>query len=445
MTRSDHQVFKRPTRQQLITRRRSVGLQALIFATPVEPLRCRRCARAFNATWKAFLCHVCGLWACYSCSSVIERERDLHIVRSVRACAACLNLVNKWPDPALLADYVATLWVAASSKYQLPLNLADALRTNVQYRGAVLVLLRHLGRPIAGAQHALLDNISESDWISTTIHAQDDQNDGDSNRDVDVAISSDSLGNSKVTPASLPRAAPRMPSCKSGRQTRAAAHMLVQQCFDVSITELPIGECVFAENDGVRTYPTLYEEHTEYPVHAPTIATEAERIQHIIKFGLTRAEANTLELQLLCDLAAKELEAASAFISIVHGDVCQVTACRLDSLAGAYTKRAHGMCAYALATPDRPFLVRDTALDYRFRNLEVVVGGAGVRFFLGFPIVASSGVPVASLSVMDAKPRRLVTTMQYSILKTLAAIVARIWEEKHRDSVDEIGAPPSSL
>lgn len=438
MKRSDHPVFKRPTRQQLITRRRSVGLQALIFTTPVEPLRCRRCARAFNATWKAFLCHVCGLWACYSCSSVIERERDVHIVRFVRTCTACLSLVNKWPDPAVLADYVVTLWVASSSKSQLRLNLADALRANVHCRGAVLALLRYFGRPIADEHHAMLEDISESDWLSTTSHAQDDQNDGDSNHslhDVDVTIvGAEALGNAAVTRASTARAsAPRLTGRKSGRQTRATAYMLVQQCFDVSVAELPIDACIFAEDTGERTYPTLYEGDTEQPAHAPMIATEAERVQRIVKYGLTHADANTLELQLLCDLAAKELDAVSAFISTVHGDVCHAVAFRLNGVPHACTKRAHGVCAYALATPDRPFLVRDLALDFRFRNLDVVAGDAGMRFYLGFPIVVGSGVPIASLCVLDTKPRHLITTMQYSILKALADIVARMWEEKHCD------------
>lgn len=437
MKRSDHPVFKRPTRQQLITRRRSVGLQALVFATSVEPLRCRRCARTFNAMWKAFLCHVCGLWTCCSCSSVIERERDVHVVCFVRACTACMTLVNKWPDPALLADYVATPWVGASSKCQLGLNLADALRTRKPCRGAVLTLLHHLGRPIGADHHAMLDDIGEHDWVSTMNHMQDDQN--YSGLDVDLGIAAAVAAAAEHSIMCSSRASVRHGARQPRREARAAAHMIVQQCFDVSVAELPISECVFAESDGVRSYPIVYEEGTEHPMDPPVISTEAERVQHILKYRLTRSDANMIELQVICDLAAKELDAASSFISIVHGDVRQSAACRPEGQVGqcgVVAKRVYAMCAYALATSDRPFLVRDTALDFRFRSLEVVVGEAGIRFYLGFPIIASCGVQIASLCVLDTKPHRQITTMQYSILKALAAIITAIWEEKHRRSID---------
>lgn len=436
---SDHAVFKRLSRQQLIVRRRSVGVQVLIFTTSVEPLRCRRCGRTFNAVWKALLCHICGLWACHSCSSVIECERDVYVIRYVRACVPCMSLVNKWPDPDLLGAIVATPWVVQSTKSQLGINLAETLRATPYWRRAVLKVLRHLGQPAIEDEHTMLDNVAEHDWISTMNHTHEGSSNGDSSRHILLLLANEGAESSAATTTSDGRFASvskrHLLTRRSYQERREFAHLLVQQCFDISVEELPLAECVFAESNGARSYPILYDEDTEWPADAPEVSTEADRVKYIEYYGLTEAAVtNTLELQLLCDLAAKELDALTAYISIIRNDTHQTVACRPDSTigtCGALTKRSQTMCAFGLVSRDRPFLVRDAALDFRFRNVEAVVGDASIRFYIGFPIISESGVHVATLCVIDNAPRRQISTMQYSILKMIAAIVSRIWEEQH--------------
>lgn len=409
----DHPVFKRLSRQQLVIRRRSVGFQVLTFTSSIEPLRCRCCGRDFNATWKALLCHVCGLWTCESCSRVIERERDMYVIRFVRACASCMSLVNKWPDPALLTSFAdaPTTWVVQCSKSQLALNLADALRSNKSRRDAVLTLLQHLNpRAVAVIEqhHKHTHGAFNQDWGH-----------GSRFQFVEtIVLDEDPVHHQQV---------------KQREHSREQLEqLLVQQCFDVSVPELALEDCVFAEADGVREYPVFYDEETETPLVAPEIAAEDERSQCLAHYDLTTRDVNTDEMALICELAAKELDAMTAFISVIQDDEHRSVACRPESTVGScgvVTKRSQTLCAFALtAQGKRPFLVRDAVMDFRFRNLQGVVGDANIRFYVGFPILSHTGVYIASFCVVDANPRKYVTTMQYSIIQRLAEIVADIWK-----------------
>lgn len=410
---SDHAVFKRLSRQQLIVRRRSIGFQVLAYTPTTAPLRCKHCGRFFNAIWKEYLCHVCGFWVCQPCSNVIEREREMYVIRYVRACARCMSIVNKWSDPELITEFAIAPWVVASSKRELSLHLADTLRTTKDRRHAVVTLLKYLGRPVGSIDPEMLDEIEDDDWVTTNctnevhgilpIHVLDSS-------ERDEAEVRKLLGKSEM------------------------AQFLVQQCFEVSIAELPVDECVFAESAGVRQYPIYYDEETESPAAAPTVAKEEERTQCIIHYDLTGRDVNTDDMALICDLAAKELDALTAFISIIQGDQHLSVACRPGSKVGAcgvFQWRSQTFCAYALTSLDRPFLVRDAVLDFRFRNLPAVRGDANIQFYFGFPIVSHTGVPIASLCIVDTKPRKHVTTMQYSIVKRLAAMAAEIWKDKY--------------
>lgn len=416
---SDHPVFKRLSRQQLVMRRRSVGFQVLVFTSKDDPLSCRRCARDFNATWKAFLCHVCGLWTCEPCSRVIERERDMYVIRFVRACVPCMSIVNKWPDQALLSNFAdaTTQWITQCSKSQLALNLADALRTTTKSsRDAVLTLLAHLNSRSVDVieqhhTHAQLALTSDHDWTH-----------GSRFQSIETITLDSSSSNDDPVQQSL--------------QTELMHHQrLVQQCFDVSVPELALEDCVFAEADGVRKYPVMYDEETETPLAAPPIATESERAECLLQYNLAGRDVNTDEMALICELAAKELDACTAFVSIIQDDHQRSVACRPESSigrCGVLTQRSQTFCAFALtAQGKQPFLVRDAVLDFRFRNLQDVIGDASTRFYFGFPILSHTGVHIASLCVLDASPRKHVTTMQYSIVKRLAETIAAIWKEKY--------------
>lgn len=398
MSSSDHAVFKRFSRQRLIVRRRSIGFQTLTYVGTTPPLRCnlKHCGRHFNAVWKELLCHLCGLWVCHACSSVIEREREMHVIHFVRACAACLSIVNKWSDPDLLTEFAISPWVVQSAKCQLALHLADTLLTKPAQRGAVVMLLKYFGRQAVDVNSAMLSDISEDDWVATNIE--------------EVHM----LGYAET-------------ETKAGKHE--FAQLLVQQCFDVAVQELPIDQCAFAESDGSRQYPIYFDDKTEAP-SAPSIDHELESGEWIEHYDLIGRNLNTDDMRLLCELAAKELDATKAFISVIKGQQHYSVAVQPGFECGQL-ERSQTFCAFTL-TSSRPFLVRDATLDIRFRNFESVRGSAHTQFYFGYPIVtaAASGVAIAALCIIDTKPRKHITTMQYSIVRKLAETIGAIWAEK---------------
>eukprot|EP00644_Phytophthora_capsici_P009343 jgi/Phyca11/107124/e_gw1.13.853.1 len=96
-----------------------------------------------------------------------------------------------------------------------------------------------------------------------------------------------------------------------------------------------------------------------------------------------------------------------------------------------------------------PFLVRNAQLDVRFRNYQVATAKNSISFFFGVPVVAGDGVIVATLCALDSKPRRNITTMQYSVMLALANVVSVIWKDMYvpeDDSIpSEMGDTPWTL
>ncbi|KAG7376987.1 hypothetical protein PHYPSEUDO_012365 [Phytophthora pseudosyringae] len=418
----DHPVFRRLSRQQLIVRRRSLGLQPLVldptFAS-ARKTRCKHCSRRFNAVWKPYLCHLCGRWVCEPCSSVVERERELLLVRFVRCCVACTKMLNKLPDPELLLPFLAVPYVTASSNSQLGLHLADVLRTKKDLRPTVLQLLSHLGRPL-GSNAPILAEIREDEWAAATelvsstltLEAASSRAKGGKQQRREKRRNGDS-------------------SVKSGNPD--GVQFLLQQCFEVSLTELSLAECVVSEADGTRQYPIFYDEETDAPF-APHAPSEAARDECMAKCNLLgRGIGGQNDVQLICHLAAREFDALAATITTVRAERQYALAISNEHVC-VTTERSKTFCAHAIAT-GLPFLVRNAMLDVRFRSFASVRGDTEaatnrVLFYFAFPIrAAGTNTAVALLCVVDSKPRKSITTMQYSVMKKLTEILSTLWTD----------------
>ncbi|TMW67026.1 hypothetical protein Poli38472_012142 [Pythium oligandrum] len=390
MASSDHPVFQRLSRLQLVARRRNIGYQTLVFQSS-EPRteRCKHCGRQFSTDWKAFLCHVCGLWVCQPCSCVLERERELQYITFIRSCIDCVSMLNKWSDADLFTEFATHPWVVSSSKKQISLTLADTLRIKKESRHAVLTVLKYLGKAV-DPDALYLDTIEEDEWIAATTECN-------------VSHPSDVDVNSLETPTER-------------------VHHLVQLCFEVEIPEVPLGDCVFAESDGTRHYALRYDDPDE-PSDAPCVPDEDERLRTIEEYGSITRSLNTPLMQLICALVAKELDVWSAYITMVKDKTQYLVAAPPGCPCSMALKRSQSFCAYALASP-RPFMVRDASMDIRFRNLDVVRGGSHLVFYIAFPIVDENGKTVALLCALDSKPHKSITTMQYSVMQRLAAMTS---------------------
>ncbi|KAG3107553.1 hypothetical protein PI125_g12627 [Phytophthora idaei] len=370
----DHPIFTRLSQAQLVARRRHIGLQSLIFDVPTNRVKsCSYCHRMFTTEWKAYLCHVCGQWVCEPCSRVMEREREEQVIRYVRCC---LPLLNKWtPNVDEIVAFMFCPWVISSS--------------------VTLALLRHLGKEVDTNSEVLLEDISENEWAATVSSLQ---------------APSETIAEQR----------------SNSRLIRGAQHF-VQQCLDVRIPEIPLEQCILAEEDGRRSYPLTYESATQVP-QVPNHSRETERIEWITRYKLHEPDMKVSEeLALICDLVAKEMEADVGVITAVVGDQQWfIPPMRVDD-GVLIQERKQSFSSHAILSENKPFLVRNAQLDIRFRD----------------------GVVVATLCALDSKPRRNITTMQYSVMVALAMVLSAVWKEMHMPEDDcipkEMGDAPWTL
>jgi GAF domain-containing protein len=96
------------------------------------------------------------------------------------------------------------------------------------------------------------------------------------------------------------------------------------------------------------------------------------------------------------------------FKSLVGTDVCS-------------TPRNFSFCGHAILR-DELMIVEDALEDERFFDNPLVINPPHVRFYLGAPIVLSTGIRVGTLCLIDFKPRHFDDT-DLSIMATLRNMV----------------------
>jgi signal transduction histidine kinase len=94
------------------------------------------------------------------------------------------------------------------------------------------------------------------------------------------------------------------------------------------------------------------------------------------------------------------------------------------------TPRGYSICSRAIMS-DRPLILPDTKAHREFATHPAVVSEPHVRFYVGAPIILSSGFRVGSLCGIDVEPHDVPPSESVEELEELAAEVARHLEEKH--------------
>ena len=101
-------------------------------------------------------------------------------------------------------------------------------------------------------------------------------------------------------------------------------------------------------------------------------------------------------------LATRLLDVPIALLSLVDGRVQWFKSSQGLNLET--TPRAESFCAYTVLS-DSPFVISDTHLDDRFRDIPLVTGEPFLRSYAGQPLHGADGQRVGSLCVMDRRPR----------------------------------------
>ena len=94
--------------------------------------------------------------------------------------------------------------------------------------------------------------------------------------------------------------------------------------------------------------------------------------------------------------------------------------------------RENAFCAAAICTPNAVTVVEDTMRDTRYAGHPLVVADPNIRFYVGAPLVTSSGHALGTLCALDRRPRQL-DANQLETLQFLARQVIAVLEQRRRE------------
>ncbi|TGD93055.1 sensor domain-containing phosphodiesterase [Methylobacterium nonmethylotrophicum] len=149
---------------------------------------------------------------------------------------------------------------------------------------------------------------------------------------------------------------------------------------------------------------------------------EAERLSDLRALGIldTPPEAH---FDAVCHLARTLFRVPYAWISLVDADRlwCKASA----GIQFGPTGRDAAFCNHAILS-DAALLVEDATADPRFREIALVTGPRGVRFYAGIPLMLRPGLPLGTLCLGDTVPRRLSSDETARLADLTAVVVAQL-------------------
>lgn len=160
------------------------------------------------------------------------------------------------------------------------------------------------------------------------------------------------------------------------------------------------------------------------PQTRPASQADAEHLQILASYNPEALEGDP-ELGAIVRFAARLCETSVAAVTVT-GQEKERFLVHFGS-ATREIPRDIAFCPYAMASGNL-LVVNDPTKDPRFADNPNVVGGPGIRFYAGQPLISTEGVAIGTLSVIDAAPRpQGLTELQSEGLAVLAdAVMLRL-------------------
>jgi signal transduction histidine kinase/CheY-like chemotaxis protein/HPt (histidine-containing phosphotransfer) domain-containing protein len=146
-------------------------------------------------------------------------------------------------------------------------------------------------------------------------------------------------------------------------------------------------------------------------MNAPLPVHEAERLRELSSYEILDTPPD-VEFDDIVLLASALCNCPIAAISLVDAER-QWFKARVG-LTPTETSRDIAFCAHAILDVS-VMQVSDASADPRFQNNPLVTGELGIRFYAGFPLVGSGGLPLGTLCVIDKTPREISATQLESL------------------------------
>ncbi|KAL7688659.1 putative FYVE zinc finger, GAF domain, Zinc finger, FYVE/PHD-type, Zinc finger, RING/FYVE/PHD-type [Plasmopara halstedii] len=370
-----------------VVRRRRFGTQPLADRSAFEAKnsRCTCCAKSLRLLTRKKRCHICGYMICHQCWSIHSMESRDGLVSSVRACTRCIEFVNNGDHSQVDQKKRGRIEIVPDATFPsadppgkaLTSFLYEALQTSSgKKRASVMSVIRHL---INQEKQEADSRSNRSSILSSSIRLTDD-----------VKEYTDALDKGVL-----------------------------------NIETLPIEKCVLANSKG-RNYPLNTAPKPTVLSKTPIPNNEQERIAAIQKGGFSNI-TDTEELDLICELVAREMQCSMGLVTLISENEQHVLASNLPSFRQLHMPRNESFCQHTVMNDD-PLLVPHPESDIRFQNLPALMAH-DLRFYMGFPLKDENNQVVGSVCCIDSTFHD-VTASQYSAMKKLAETASRLVQIK---------------
>lgn len=164
------------------------------------------------------------------------------------------------------------------------------------------------------------------------------------------------------------------------------------------------------------------------PLEAPTPDWELLRARTYARMELDKLDKKALEA--IAEKVAACVSALKVKRSMLHcleGD--SIMNLTVDGLHQESSRRQQSMCAHTILNRNCGMTIQDLNQDWRFRNLDDQEEKR-LCYYSGMPVVAANGLPIAVLSIWDAR-REFFVEPQF--LKRTVREIGQIFEQHHCD------------
>ncbi|KAF4314933.1 hypothetical protein BBO99_00009748 [Phytophthora kernoviae] len=413
-----------------LVRRRRFGAQVFAdrSAFDMKNPRCTCCTRRltlFVNVLPRTRCYLCGYHVCVTCSTSEQMETHNGRLASIMVCIRCRNsvfacdyqhMLSVLPGPVRVLDDRCCLSGTMSTASDT--STASTTSTTSSSSQMLADLLGGIvddstGDITTGRRNAaltVLEQLLTADQEKTQAQA-----------DVNANLLSTAINYPQQADA-------------------------IKRALDISNCPADPAACEVASAES-RSYPMMpalvdlksdSHEPAE-PIIYPIPANEEIRLAAIEHFKLHDV-VNIPELNVICTLAAAEMNCPHSVVTLVEREVVTLMATNAPENwdVGSGNPREQTFCQH-FVMDDRPLLVSHAEADMRFYHIAPVVMRS-LRFYAGFPISVTSvrktknpGEPekviVGSLCCLDAKPHQM-TRSQYWRLMKLAEAASAILEKQ---------------
>ncbi|KAF1313613.1 Fyve finger-containing protein, partial [Globisporangium splendens] len=405
-----------------VVRRRRLGFQKLAdhAAFPAKNMRCVCCTKSLHFSLKKKRCHLCAYNVCDKCCSQEKMETYGGRTTSILMCTRCLECVD-------CCDYSG---ISMQSDRKIRVRLEYCRKEDSNYDQSDDKSAESPGKALLDLMESALTDTNETRRMAAMEVIE---------LILDESKSRGKVGLGYKSVAKAQKNGKRQCFTIFENETLGVMserpHLqALRKVFEHDAAYLtPIEDCVLANAESRNYAIHIPEDPTTMVPDYPVPDAEVQRLRAIQEGDYVNL-GEIAELNIICELAVKEMNCAISQVTVVEQDTEFILASTMKDLHRIRMPRNQTFCSH-LIMDDKPLLLQHPEADVRFYNYDAVAK-SGIRFYCGFPIKLQDGTVIGSLCCLDFQTREL-TQGQYSTMTKLAQTAAKVLQVR-RDAVQGV-------